>query len=390
MTVLVTDGEQRSALAAVRSLGRAGVRVAVAGHHPCVAGMSRWCGLRIPCPGAHEDRDGFIRIVLRAVEEHDIRLMIPASDASVIALSEARGLLPESCRLPLPQHDSVLRAADRGAVQELARSLQIPWPKTWSPHDPGVTLPAVIKTRRGVFDRSGVWRRPLPIITRTRAELAGTCEQLTAQGLQPLAQEYIPGDGWCLTALCKDGRALVVHAYHRVHEKPPDGGIGVLVESVRADVGFPPRALELLAALDWTGPAMIEFRRDARDGSFKLMEINPRIWSPFQLAMDCGLDIPRMIFELMVLRREPEHPGCRMGVRTRWLIGEFDRLSILLRRGNGARLSAVASFLRPLQGRWETERASDPLPAVQEKIAWAAETWRALSRRAGIRRRDHG
>jgi len=390
VTVLVTNGEQRSALAAVRSLGRAGVRVAVAGHHPCVAGMSRWCALRIPCPGAHEDRDGFLQTVLRAVEEHDIRLIIPASDASVIALSEARAWLPDSSRLPLPQHESVLRAVDRGAMQAMAGALEIPWPKTWLPHDPNITLPAVVKTRCGVFDSGGVWRRPLPYIARTHAELVSTCEQLTAQGLQPLVQEYIPGDGWCLTALCRDGRPLAVHAYHRVHEKPPDGGLGVLVESVRADVGFPPRALELLAALEWTGPAMIEFRRDAQDGSFKLMEINPRIWSPFQLAMDCGLDIPRMMFELMVLGREPEHPGCRIGVRTRWLIGEFDRLSILLRRGNGARLSAVASFLRPLQGRWETERASDPLPAVQEKIVWAAETWRALLRRAGIGRRNDG
>jgi len=392
LTVLVTDGEQRSALAAVRSLGRAGMRVAVAGQHPCLAGISRWCAVRIACPSAAEDRRRFVACVSRAADKHDVRLILPASDASVLALSEERARLPAGCALPFPEHEAVVRAMDRLALLRLASSLGVAFPRTWHVQAKDVPLPAVVKARRGVFDDKGAWQRLAPIIVRTPEELSGAWSQFSARGMDPLIQEYVPGEGWGLFALCDGGKPLAAFAHRRIREKPPDGGVSVLRESVAIEEGPARQALALLKALEWTGLAMVEFRRDVRqpaggraeDGSFKLMEINPRIWGSVQLAIDCGVDFPRLLYEWTVLGREPARPPAgwrvsyRAGARSRWLMGDLDYLSIVLRRGNGVRLPAIASFFAARQGRLEIERASDPLPAVQEKIVWAAETWRAL------------
>jgi predicted ATP-grasp superfamily ATP-dependent carboligase len=388
LTVLVTDGEQRSALAAVRSLGRAGVRVAVAGQHPCLAGISRWCAVRIACPSAADDRRGFVARVSRAAEKHDVRLIIPASDASVLALSEERARLPAGCALPLPEHEAVVRAMDRLALLQLASSLGVAFPRTWQAQAKDVPLPAVVKARRGVFDDKGAWQRLAPVIVRTSEELSGAWSQFSARGMDPMIQEYVPGEGWGLFALCDRGKPLAAFAHRRIREKPPDGGVSVVRESIAVEEGPAEQALALLKALQWTGLAMVEFRRDVRqaahDGSFKLMEINPRIWGSVQLAIDCGVDFPRLLYEWMVLGREPARPPAgrrasyRAGVRSRWLMGDLDYLSIVLRRGNGVRLPAIASFFGARQGRLEIERASDPVPAVQEKIVWAADTWRAL------------
>jgi len=164
-----------------------------------------------------------------------------------------------------------------------------------------------------------------------------------------------------------------------VREKPPGGGVSVVRESVACRGDMEPGALRLLEALEWTGPAMVEFRRDARDGSFRLMEINPRIWGSLQLAVDCGMDFPRMIFDLIVLGQRPRETWYRVGARSRWLMGDVDYLSIMLRRGNGDRMSALASFFARGQGRCEIERADDPLPALHEKAAYVADAGSAAT-----------
>ena len=45
--------------------------------------------------------------------------------------------------------------------------------------------------------------------------------------------------------------------------------------------------LRLLAALDYAG-SQVEFKRDPRDGRYKLMEINPRLYQWHGLAAACG------------------------------------------------------------------------------------------------------
>ena len=41
-----------------------------------------------------------------------------------------------------------------------------------------------------------------------------------------------------------------------------------------------------------TGLSQVEFKRDPRDGSFRLMEVNPRLWQWHGLASACGVDLP--------------------------------------------------------------------------------------------------
>ena len=77
------------------------------------------------------------------------------------------------------------------------------------------------------------------------------------------------------------------------------------------------QALTLLGALGYHGIAQTEFRLDPRDGRFKLMEVNPRLWQWHGLARACGVDLPRIAY-LDVLGRPqrpvrsgPQHDGRR-------------------------------------------------------------------------------
>jgi predicted ATP-grasp superfamily ATP-dependent carboligase len=44
------------------------------------------------------------------------------------------------------------------------------------------------------------------------------------------------------------------------------------------------------------GISQVEFKLDRRDGRFKLIEINPRLWQWHSLAEACGVNIPHIAY----------------------------------------------------------------------------------------------
>ncbi len=65
-------------------------------------------------------------------------------------------------------------------------------------------------------------------------------------------------------------------------------------------------ALQLLRAFGYHGLSQVEFKRDARDGRYKLMEINPRLWQWHGLATACGVDLPRIAYADLTGDTPPE------------------------------------------------------------------------------------
>src|SRR5205814_6398478 len=122
----------------------------------------------------------------------------------------------------------------------------------------------------------------------------------SAQAFGPMVQELVPGgDDRLYTVgsyLARDGRALGVFCGRKLRQTPP--GIGtcrvgeaVWVQEVVDD------SLRLLAGFGYYGLSQVEFKRDARDGRYKLMEINARLWQWHGLATACGVDLPRIAYD---------------------------------------------------------------------------------------------
>ena len=83
-------------------------------------------------------------------------------------------------------------------------------------------------------------------------------------------------------------------------------------------------ALELLRALGFAGIAQVEFKRDAGDGQFKFIEVNPRLWQWHELAASCGVDLPWIAY--LDLLGEPVRPVTSRGRRRRWALTFYDDL----------------------------------------------------------------
>ena len=64
--------------------------------------------------------------------------------------------------------------------------------------------------------------------------------------------------------------------------------------------------------------SQVEFKRDPRDGRFKLMEMNPRLWLWHGLAAALGVDFARIAYFDLLGR--PPAPATTEGKRGRWAI----------------------------------------------------------------------
>ena len=126
---------------------------------------------------------------------------------------------------------------------------------------------------------------------------------------------------------------------------------------------------------------MIEYKMDEATGLPYLMEVNGRFWGSLQLAVDAGVDFPRLLVAraLGEPARGPER--YRPGLRLKWEWGEVDHVLARLRRsdaanslppGSPSRLRAVLQALLPWHpgDRLEVLRFTDPMPFLRETLAY--------------------
>ena len=55
-------------------------------------------------------------------------------------------------------------------------------------------------------------------------------------------------------------------------------------------------SLRFLAAIDFYGLVELEYKRDQRDGAFKLLDVNARTWGYHSLGTAAGVDFPYLLY----------------------------------------------------------------------------------------------
>ena len=389
-SVLVTDGEQRAALAVVRSLGRAGYRV-----HVCAAGKRSLAGVSRHTAAQHTVADPlaspaeFKTDVLALVQRLKPDVLLPIGEAALLALLPLREEVA-GVRLPFPDADQFRAISDKAAVLQAAGPLGIrvpaqvllPGPEHLTPLDSGqLRWPIVIKPARSVVDTASGRRKLAIAYAAGHDQLKEAIAALPPSAFPVLLQQRIVGPGVGIFLLIWGGRLHAVFAHRRLREKPPSGGVSVYRESVPADPSLVERSRALLEQFRWQGVAMIEYKVDAVTGEPYLMEVNGRFWGSLQLAIDAGVDFPSLLVRLACGEHAPPVLHYREGIRSRWWLGDVDHLLQRLRRAPGrsplppgvpGRGRALLDFLTLWRAgdHGEVFRWSDPRPGIEEAILW--------------------
>jgi predicted ATP-grasp superfamily ATP-dependent carboligase len=383
---LVTDGEQRAALAVVRSLGRAGYDVRVCSSRPrSLAGASRHCRAQAHVPDALAHPAEFAAAVRERAARWGAAFLLPVSEASLLALLPAGERPPGVC-IPFPGLDAFRAISDKERVARAAARVGIAVPEqrvlatsadAAALDADALRFPLVLKPARSVAGGAKLVVRHAADAAQLRARLA----ELPDAAFPLLLQQRVVGPGVGVFALLWDGEPRALFAHRRIREKPPSGGVSVYRESIPADPELTRRAVALLRAFGWRGVAMVELKVDDATGTPYLMEVNGRFWGSLQLAVDAGVDFPALLLRAAEGAPATPPPAYRAGVRSRWWWGDVDHLIARLRRspaeldlppGAPGRRRAVLDFLtlwRP-GDRNEVLRLDDPLPLLRETLDW--------------------
>ena len=358
-------------LSIARSLGRRGVPVWVTTPPNIkLASCSRYTLRTLHWP--EEDCEAQVAYLLELAERYhlDQWVLFPTSDESAALLSKFHAELSRRFRVSTPNWNVLRWAYDKRLTYRLAAEERVDYPSTILPGTEadleGVSFPfpAVLKPATHASINRFTTEKAWP--AANREELLARYRE--ARDLIPpeliLVQERIPGGGeaqFSYAALCCDGQPIASLTARRTRQYPIDFGYSSsFVETLDVpEIVAPSR--RLLAAIRYTGLVEVEYKRDARDGRYKLLDINPRLWTWSPLGGRAGVDFPYLLWQMMVGRPVPEQTG-RTGVR--WIRMSTDVPAAIHEMLRG-RMS-LGTYLRSLRGpvKFALMAADDPLPGL--------------------------
>ena len=389
--ILVTDGSERAALAVVRSLGQAGHQVIVTSRsRRSLAGASRYARHEGLVADPLHNPNGFLEAIARISRTEGVDLIVPVSEASALALLDHRDRLAPAS-LPFPSADSFRRVVDKSLVLEQAQAMGISNPTLGMlrgvddaaalANQANLPFPVVLKPSRSVVESGKERVKTGVVYALDHADLLQQAGSLAPEAFPVLVQRRIRGPGIGVFLLLEGGEVIAHFGHRRIREKPPSGGVSVLRESVQVPEALLQQSADLLRSFDWEGVAMIEYKVDQATGQPYLMEINGRFWGSLQLAVDAGVDFPRLLADSALDGTRGRPPEYRVGVRSRWFWGDVDHLLARMLKSREelgldasapGRLRVVADFLAgflpPTRG--EVFRLGDPFPGVLESMQW--------------------
>ena len=370
---LVLGGDYR-ALGVVRSLGRHGVPVWVVRQgDDTLAARSRYALRRLPWP-EDADEDAQVAALLEIADMGaDGWALIPSADETASLVARRHDELAERFVLTTPRWETLRHACDKRLTYRLCAELGLDAPATWYPRDRAhvealeLEYPVILKPAfKESFNRltaAKAWRvDDREALLRSYEE---ACRLVTPEIL--MLQELIPGGGeaqFSYATLCEEGVPLASVVARRTRQYPPDfGRASTYVETVhRPEIVEPAR--RLLAALRFTGLVEVEFKRDPRNGRFKLLDVNPRVWGWHTLCGAAGVDFPYLLWRALRGEGLGEVDGPRVGVR--WVRTTTD-LPMVAKQIARGRMS-LRTYLRSLRGPLEGAifARDDPAPGLLE------------------------
>jgi len=312
---MLLDGSYHSALRIAEELKKC-LNVTIIGIAPKPTG----CLLRSDYPSIKDiasdvNIDDYARRLLDLIRKHNPDFVLPVGARSVIALDLIRSEIPEGMFL-LPASDVLHTCLDKASVLRVARHIGIGTPADYTDYiddvDQGgrtekalreLKFPVFLKASREggpkVRERVDHYELFWPTYDRLKQE--------TMDGAL-LVQEFIDGDpatfGYGFLFL--DGTPVLAFGHEELRSVPRSGGSGTRLRVLENhELRF--ASERLLREVGYEGVALVEYKK-RRDGSFALMEVNPKFWDSYSLASKCNyhfaaqlvgacLDIPVRTYE---------------------------------------------------------------------------------------------
>jgi D-aspartate ligase len=220
-------------------------------------------------------------------------------------------------------------------------------------------------------------------------DLDAALAEIQKTGAPLMLQAYIPGadDTLYMAGVFRAGDRYLAFTGHKLKQHPPTLGTSRLSEAVRVPEVVD-KSVRLLEELGYEGIADIEYKRDARDGTFRFIEVNLRPWTWMGLATACGVNLALAAHRWALGEPHDDDTSPRACHVTqaaelpqrdgRWVLAQLEAADTLV---------GLARGVWPDWRQWRNLRAEaffsrdDPLPFLQEMMAAARRRAPVVARR---------
>jgi D-aspartate ligase len=357
-------------LGVIRDLTLEGVPVLSLDPDPKALGMYSRLAPGTVCPDPERDEEAFVSFLEELGRRLPQRAVVfPTHDEFIRPLSRHAERLSPWYAIPFSRWDVMERVHDRRAQMEAAWRCGVDTPKTvfiangddLEAAAAAVPCPALLSPVESSAYKEARFRGA-PLEVRTPADLMRIHPTVADLGLLMLQERVAGGDDALFTVgsyLDSSSRPLAVFAGQELRQHPHGSG-SCLVGISRWDQELADAGARLLEELRYWGVSQVEFKRDARDGRYRLMEVNARHWKWHSLAAACGVNLSYAAYRDAIGRpfvapRQIEGPKWVMATEDVPLglieiaRGQLDA-SLWLRSYRGVRVDGVLTPRDPLPG----------------------------------------
>lgn len=307
--VLVTDGDGKQPLAMIRGLKELGCHVTVL----CTSKMdtcyaSNKPDRKILKKDLHETDEKYFEYVLSLVSTGEFDVLMPVAEKNTDFVTRHEDEFKKFVKLACAPRDVYIKAYDKQTTFEQAMKSGIPCPYTRRKDQDiedflqHVKFPIIIKPRSGSgsigfhkFDTEEEFRERL-------ADVSFNVDEY-------VVQEFIHFDHRIGTNLFVDkkGNICTSYAVDVLRWFPPDGGPGVMIQTVDAHEILQ-YAGKLLQDLGWQGFANVAIMIDKETGEPRLLEINGRIPASVKVAYMLGYNVSKQLLEMIYDEDVTQYP----------------------------------------------------------------------------------
>lgn len=297
LKILILDAQNQNTLAIVRHLGSRHEIDVVGSKQNTLSFFSKYVSKKIILPDPKKNPLDFVQGLLKTLTLIHYDLLMPVGFRSYQLCAQYQDEIKRHTKLILTSAENINLASDKNATYRLAKKTGVPFPETYDIRKPEdfdtqlLNFPIVIKYP---FESGKNVVEYAADNSSAKKIFSGMLSMNEGKAVIPIVQEYVTGDGYGFFAFYEDGICRRTFMHHRIREYPVTGGASVCAESFE-DEALASAGRKLLDHLKWNGVAMVEFKKDNRDNSYKLMEINPKFWGSLELAICSGVDFPSML-----------------------------------------------------------------------------------------------
>jgi D-aspartate ligase len=377
----------------MRSLGRLGASVYGVDPNPDnPAFRSRYCRGRFVWDAERESPHKTISFLLDVAKKIGQRpILISNGDIASLFVTDHAAELQDAFRFRLPAGKLARGLSHKFEMYRLAKEHGVPTPETLLPRSrqeveellaAGLfNLPVMLKGADSALLEKQTGVRM--VLARDEQELLRKYDEL-ADPTQPnvMLQEYVPGGEdtiWMFNGYFNaNSDCLVGMVGRKLRQCPAYTGmtsLGVLVKNDKVEE----MTRNFLKKVGYQGIVDIGYRFDARDGQYKLLDVNPRIGATFRLFQDRnGLDVLRAYYLDLTGQSVAQ---AEISEGRKWVVENNDLLSFNRYRKDGKITfwKWLRSYRGVREGAWFAW--DDPIPFLLMLKNLGLHFWRRLWRK---------